>query len=73
MTQKIKKSQIVIEVFNCEQCPNLYTQRHYTPDPFEMEYDWTCKVNSKEIRNSVGWNEGIRIKIPEWCPCKKGD
>lgn len=73
---------ISIKIRNCRDCPYFKSERHYTPDSFEMAYDpdsfemaydWYCHHTPqkvKKIKGYVEWNEESKISIPEWCPAK---
>jgi hypothetical protein len=62
-----------LEITNCRECPKLSSERYYTADSWETEYEWKCKLNDKHIAY-VDWRESDqkRVKIPSWCPLRGG-
>lgn len=69
-----------MEVDTCNKCPHSFTERIYTPDPFEYESGIFCnQVKDKNEYPGISteyklvaideYNEGP--KIPNWCPCLK--
>ena len=75
MTTKPKKPKPVrIYVDDCYACEDLLDARHYTPDSWELAFDYSCKNKAfpkpKLIAGYVGWNENIG-GVPTWCPRRK--
>lgn len=69
---KENKTTALIEIENCQSCPFLKTERHYTADSFEHAFDWFCgKKSNKEIASYINWNEEKHVEIPKWCPILK--
>lgn len=61
---------IKIKIKNCEQCPFLKKERHYTSDSFEHAFNWFCeKKKNKKIAGYIDWHEEKNVKIPDWCSC----
>ena len=74
-------NKVCLEITNCCDCPNHYTERIYTPDPFEQEVGVYCsKVEDSDSYNKkhklvVADDKDIRAlaDVPDWCPLlKKG-
>lgn len=73
-------NKVTFEIDNCGDCPYSYTERIYTPDPFEHEEGIYCsKVEDKKSYNkknklitSDEWDIRKWSQIPDWCPflCK---
>ena len=61
-------AKIVIEIDNCKQCPNFYTDNFYSTDGFDRMEDWNCKKENRKIQGAVEWHEERHIKVPNWCP-----
>ena len=57
-----------LKIDSCDKCPNLFVERHYTPDSFEMVFDWKCEEYGNKHKH-IGFQEGRDYpKIPDWCP-----
>lgn len=80
---------ITINITNCLDCSNCYTNKIYTADPFEHETGAYCsKVNDTDTNgfgkngkhkliNFDDWDLRKYTQIPNWCPLlelnNKGD
>lgn len=63
-------AKLMIEIDTCDKCQHSKSDRNYTSDSFEIEFDWSCKAHkSKTIAKSVNWgHETLELKVPNWCP-----
>lgn len=56
----------------CGQCPYSKSQRHWTADSFETEFDYYCnKLDEPKHIGIFDWREESKIEIPKWCPLRK--
>lgn len=61
------KVTIAFTIESCKNCPFFDMKRHYTPDSFEMCFDWICKKYNNMIIACVETFEK-EPGIPDWCP-----
>lgn len=72
-------NKVIIEISNCCDCPHSYTEKIYTPDPFEHEDGLFC--SQKDDKGSYNkkhklivadeWDLRRYANIPDWCPLLK--
>jgi len=56
-----------IEIEDCAECPAQLSKRMYTPDAFEMVFDWLCKdAKNRKIGQVETFDP--HPPIPDWCP-----
>jgi hypothetical protein len=61
--------QAAIIINHCNECPNLKSDRVYTPDSFEHIEKFMCK--KKRDKKISGYVErGEKVEVPEWCPIR---
>lgn len=56
-----------LEITSCDKCPNSKSDRHYTADSFEFEFDWKCSLMEGKIISEYA-DMGDSVTIPNWCP-----
>ena len=56
-----------LEITSCDKCPNSKSDRHYTADSFEFEFDWKCSLMEGKIISQYV-DMGDSVTIPNWCP-----
>ena len=59
------------EIKGCMDCPYVHSERHYTADSFEFEFEWKC-VKADRSLGIHDWHSSPKT-IPTWCPLRKKD
>lgn len=58
-----------LKITNCSECPNIRSDRFYTPDPWETVYEWKCTIYAcKRIYLKEPFDP--IPPIPTWCPLR---
>lgn len=76
---EVNMNKVSFEIDNCCDCPYSYTEKVYTPDPFEHEEGIFCSrvedQNSYNKKNKLivadEWDIRKWSQIPDWCPLLK--
>lgn len=71
-------NKVCFEIDNCCDCPHHYTEKIYTPDPWEHEEGVYCSkvkdTNSYNKKHKLvvtdDWDVKRWSQIPDWCPLK---
>lgn len=70
-----KRKSVFFEIKGCNSCPSHKSQRYYTADSWETEFEHFCHAKPDQPK-SIGiysWNEEKELDnyIPAWCPLRK--
>ena len=61
------KIRIEKEIDKCWNCPMYKSERVYTPDSFEMSFNYICNVANRVVAKNVE-HEWEMPPVPDWCP-----
>ena len=64
------KDAVNLKITSCANCPHMKSERHYTADSFEMEFDWKCALANMLHITYHEWNDKD-VPIPKWCPLRE--
>lgn len=56
-----------LEITSCDKCPHSKSERQYTADSFEFEFEWKCNKNEGKVISQYV-DMGKSVTIPNWCP-----
>lgn len=66
--------EVTLKISNCKDCPKWSQSIWYCMSGFDQGRDWYCAFENKVIAEFIQSNsEAQNVKIPSWCPLRKGD